>query len=87
MQRTIVLKNIVKDLDDYGFETNQYEPCVSNKIVNGYQMTFFWHVDYLKVSHKNEFEITRFATYLKVVYEGLQASCSNVHDYLGVAME
>ena len=51
----LVYKNIVKDLEDYGFETNEYDPCVANKILNGYQMTVFWHMDDLKVSHKDEF--------------------------------
>ena len=44
-------KNLVKYLEDYGFETNKYDPCVANKTVNGSHMTFFWPVDDLKVSH------------------------------------
>ena len=41
-----------KELEDYGFEVNPYDPCVANKIINGSQMTVTWHVDDLKVSHK-----------------------------------
>ena len=48
-------RNLVKDLEEYGFEINPYDPCVANKMLNGSQMTFVWHVDDLKVSHKSEF--------------------------------
>ena len=41
------------DLEDMGFEINPYDPCVANKIVNGSQCTGVWHVDNLKVSHKD----------------------------------
>jgi hypothetical protein len=30
---------LVKDLRAYGFELNEYDPCVANKMVNGAQMT------------------------------------------------
>ena len=33
-------KKIVDDPEDYGFETNEYYPCVANKTVNGSQMAF-----------------------------------------------
>ena len=38
-----------KELEDYGFEINPYDPCAANKIINGSQMTVTWHVDDLKV--------------------------------------
>jgi hypothetical protein len=30
---------LVKDLVDFGFELNPYDPCVANKMVEGSQMT------------------------------------------------
>jgi hypothetical protein len=42
---------LVKDLTDYGFELNPYDPCVANKMLDGKQMTVVWHVDDLKISH------------------------------------
>ena len=42
------------DLEDMGFEVNPYDPCVANRMVNGNQCTVVWHVDDLKVSHKDE---------------------------------
>ena len=77
-------KNIVKYLEDYGFETNEYDPCVAKKTVNGSHMTVFCHVDDLKVSHKDEFYIT---IYLWEIYVGLQYSHIKVHDYLGMTLD
>ena len=80
-------KNIVKDIDDYGFEKNGYDPHVSNKTVNGFQITVRWHMDDLKVYHKDGFYITRFETYLQEIYEGIQASRGKVHNYLGMKLD
>ena len=49
------------DLEDTGFEVNPYDPCVANRIVNRSQCTIVWHVDDLKVSHKDEAVVTYFA--------------------------
>ena len=50
-------------------------------------MTVFWNVDDLKVSHKDEFDITRFATYLREIHGGLQASHGKFYDYLGMTLD
>eukprot|EP00956_Cyclotella_meneghiniana_P009212 scaffold12647_cov40-Cyclotella_meneghiniana.AAC.1 len=76
---------LVKDLTDFGFELNPYDPCVANKVVNGTQMTVVWHVDDLKVSHKSKDEIMKLVGYIKGKYgEGLTVHDGHVHDYLGV---
>ena len=49
------------DLEDMGFRVNTCDPCVANKAVNGSQCTTVWHVDGLKVSHKDETVVTYFA--------------------------
>ena len=59
---------LVKDLEEYGFEINPYGPCVANKTTNRKQMTVTWHVDDLKLSHKEPFQITKFASYLSSIY-------------------
>jgi len=46
------------DLEDMGFEVNPYNPCVANNIVDRSQCTIVWHVDDLKVSHKDEAVVT-----------------------------
>ena len=47
---------------------NPHGPCVANADINGSQMTVTFHVDDLKVSHKDPFEVTKFATFLSKVY-------------------
>ena len=42
---------LTKALLSYGFELNPYDPCVANKMVNGEELTVYWHVDNLKSSH------------------------------------
>jgi hypothetical protein len=76
---------LVDDLQAYGFELNEYDPCVANMMVNGAQMTVTWHVDDLKISHKQGGEIEKLLTYLKSKYgDGLSINRGNYHDYLGI---
>ncbi len=77
----------VKDLKNYKtpFTINLYGPCVANATINGKQMTITWHVDDLKVSHVNPFQITKFAAYLAAIYgNGLVVHRGKIHDYLGM---
>ena len=48
------------DMRYKGFEINFYGPCVANKIIGGKQMTVFWHVDDLKVSHIHPNEASKY---------------------------
>jgi len=81
-------KKLRKELEDFGFEVNPYDPCVANKIVNGSQMTVTWHVDDLKVSHKDYHEITRFLKYLGDLYGNrITVNRGDVHDYLGMDLD
>ena len=54
--------NLVNYLKAHLFQINPYGPYVTNNIINNNQMTVVWHVDFLKVSHVDIFEITKFAT-------------------------
>ena len=47
-------KKLLKDLEDKGFETNPYDPCVANKMINGSQFTIVWHVDDLNSATKTQ---------------------------------
>ncbi len=42
-------KKFVKSLKSKGFKLNPYDPCVSNKQVNGEQLTVCFHVDNCKI--------------------------------------
>ena len=53
-------KNLRVELDSIGFLINPYDPFFPNHDINITQMTITWHVSYLKVSHKDAFEITEF---------------------------
>jgi hypothetical protein len=75
-------KKLVKDLENYGFEINPYDPCVANMMIDGKQMTVIWHVDDLKVSHVDAFKLTKFASYLSSIYGGLAVHRGKKHDYL-----
>ena len=67
------------------FKINQYEPCVENKMVNIHQMTICWHVDDLKVSHKDKNAVTALAENLAELYgPKTTVSCGKVHEYLGM---
>ena len=51
-------------------------------------MTVTWHVDDLKVSHKDPFDIIKFTTYLSSIYGvKLMVKRGKVHDYLGMDVD
>ena len=64
-------RKLVKDLEAYGFQINPYKPCEIKRITNKKNMTVVWHVDYLKVSDVNIFEIIKFSGCLSRIYGGL----------------
>ena len=37
-----------------GLENNPYDLCMANKIINDKQCTILCHVDYLKISHEED---------------------------------
>ena len=46
-------KHLTSSLQECRFEINAYNWCVANMTVDGKQMTVIWHVEDLKISHKN----------------------------------
>ena len=46
-------EKLTNSLKMCGFTNNQYDWCIANKMVNGKQCTIAWHVDDLKISHKD----------------------------------
>ena len=54
-------KRLRSDLENIGFRINPYDPCVAKKMVNDHHMTICWHVDDLKVSHKDKNYVTALA--------------------------
>ena len=62
-------KKLVADLRSMGFKVNPCDPCATNKMINGKQMTAAWHVDNLKVSHEDTNEVIGFVNWLKTKHE------------------
>ena len=52
-------KNLVGDLEAYGFKINPYDPCVTKNMIGGKQITVCWHVDDLKISCVDANEVTK----------------------------
>ena len=79
---------IMTALKNNGFRLSSYKPCVTKKLVNGKMMTVVWTVNDLKVSHKDPFEVTKFATYLSSIYGNkLKLQREKVHYYLGIYLD
>ena len=76
---------LVKDLQEFGFELNPYDPCVANKVIDGTQMTVAWHVDDLKISHQKRETIEKLLIFLRNKYgDGIVVHDGPIQDYLGV---
>ena len=78
-----------KELEDYRFIVNPYNPCVVNKTTEcGVQLTFIWHKDDLMSSCIDNFELMKFLWYLAIIYgPKLSMHTGKKLDYLGVDME
>ena len=48
-------KKLVKDLEEYRFLINPYDPYVAKNMIKNKHMEVVWHMDNLKVSHINSF--------------------------------
>ena len=56
-------------LMERGFELNQYDPFVADKMVNVKQCTLVWYVDDNKVSHMEENVVEDFIDVFLIVLE------------------
>ena len=51
-------------------------------------MTVVWHIDDLKVSHKDPFEVTKFFTYFSNInWKKRTVHRVKVHDYFGMHLD
>jgi hypothetical protein len=89
MMRSALLfyQKFVHDLESKGFIINPYNPCVANKMMNGKQMTVGWHVDDLKVSHKDPEVLTEFREWLMLKYGNCKEHRGTFHEYLGMELD
>ena len=85
-------KKLKKDLMDFGFIFNPYDPCVANKMVKGSQLTVTFHVDDVKASHKNPKVIDDLIQYMDWKYGNkeigeVKALQGKRHKYLGMVLD
>ena len=63
---------------------------MANKTVNGKQMTVIWHVDDLKISHKNGYTVDTLINKLRDRYgkeSDLTIHRGKVYEYLGMTLD
>ena len=61
---------------------------MQKEMVNQHQMTVCWHVDDLKVSHKEESAVTALAMKLSELHGSKTTiCCGKVHEYLGMDID
>jgi hypothetical protein len=85
-------RKLRKDLEQLGFKVNPYDICVANKMIDGKQFTVLFHVDDLKISHKDKKVVDQFIQWATHKYEDaeitkLKPSRGKVHDYLGITLD
>jgi hypothetical protein len=88
-------KKVVKSLKAKGFKLNPYNPCVTNKIVDGKQVTVCFHVDNCKLSHENPKVIDKTINWLRNEYEtifedgsgAMKVHRGKTHKYLGISLD
>jgi hypothetical protein len=90
MQASLLFcRKLRKELEDYGFKVNPYDPCMANKVTEcGKQMTVIWHITDLMGSCKTDFKLMKFSCYLAKIYGpklSMHTECK--HNYIGVDME
>ena len=90
MQASLLFyRKLRKELEDFGFTVNPYDPCMANKDVGEKkQLTLIWLVDDLMASCMVNFELTKLSCYLaNICGPKLTMHVGNKHDYLGVDLE
>jgi len=80
------------DLDDslhrkMGFQQNQYDPCVYNKVIDRDRITIKTHVDDLKISAVKKENVEWTIDQLRTIYREITVQDGDTHDYLGMVME
>ena len=77
-------------IDKHGFEQNEYDWCVINKMIEGKQCTIAWHVDDVKMSHTKQEMLENLLTSLNEEFgkeAPLTVTRGKIHDYLGMTFD
>jgi hypothetical protein len=82
-------KKLKKELESYGKTMNPYDMCVANKETkNRHQLTVLWHVDDLKISCRDKYEVMKLICYLQRIYgEKMTVHRGGKGKYLGMYLD
>jgi len=74
----------------WGFKLNDYDKCITNKLINGKQCTIIWHVNELKISHVEKIVVEHIINKLNKKfgeYCPLNLSRGKRLEYLGMTLD
>jgi hypothetical protein len=85
----------IKSLTYIGFVINPYDPCVTNKKIEGKQITICFNVDDCKLSHRKTKVMVSMIEYIWQEYESIfedryvamTVSRGKIHKYLGMTLD
>ena len=76
--------NLSNFLGKLGFTQNSYDLCVADKVIDGHQCTVAWHVNDLKISHKDEKVVLQIIKLLESEYGTMTVTTGDAHTYCGM---
>ena len=79
-----------RELEEIGFEFNNYEPCVANRVMKNNQHTIRFHVDNVMFSHINPKVNDEFEEWAQRKYGNLKPVTivrGKVHKFLGMTLD
>jgi hypothetical protein len=67
-------------LQGAGFELNQYNTCIANKMINGKQCTITWFIDDNKISHVNKNIVTNIIKMIELRFVKMTVQIKDILD-------
>ena len=61
--------NLTRDFETDGFKLSPYEPCVSNNSIEGEPLLSVFHLDNVKLSHKDTNVVDNFKKCIEFMYK------------------
>ena len=77
-------------IDKHGFEWNEYDWCIVNKMIEGKQCTIAWYINDIKMLHAQQEVLEGLLTSLNEEFSKeapLTVTQRKVHDYLGMTFD
>ena len=90
MSGLLYYKKFRAAIEGRGYEVNDYDSCVANKMINGKQHTVSWHVDDLKASHVDPKVNDEFGKWLQKEFgqiKDVSGTRGKKHVYLGMTLD